>query len=267
VTVTEETRNWWQGFFGETYRLSDLDLQPAERTRQQVECVERALALPQGARVLDVGCGTGRHCVELASDGFEVVGVDRNPAYLARAQERARSSGVDVEFRCADMRELEAETQAPFDAAVSLYTSFGFFHEERENVAVLEAIRASLKPHGALLLDVINRDWLLRNFAQSDFAPRDGRFVIRDYDDSGETVVLHEDAFQPESSMLRWTIRRLDDDSEPAIADYRVYSLHELLALVRGACLRPSITLGDYDCSPFEIFAPRIICIARRDAA
>jgi hypothetical protein len=118
---------------------------------------------------------------------------------------------------------------------------------------------------GQLFLDVINRDWLLRSFAPSDFAPRDGRFVIRDYDDSADAAVLHEDAFQPESSMLRWTIKRLDGDSEPAVADYRVYSLHELLALVRRASLEPSLTLGDYDCSPFQIFAPRIICVARKD--
>jgi SAM-dependent methyltransferase len=255
---------WWERFFDDRYRLSDLDRQSEPTTRDQVDCVLTTLGLSPGDRVLDLGCGTGRHAVLLAEHGLAVTGVDFNPDYLELARERARAHGVRLDLVRADMRDLSAMPQGAFDAVISMYTSFGFFPRSDGDQAVLRQVRRTLAPGGALFLDVINRDWLLRSFAPSDFAQERDRFVIRDYDDRGGQVVLHEDAFDPLDSTLRWTITRQTEPTGKVVADYRVYSVHELLGLLGPAGLRCRQVLGDYHSAPFTVFAPRIICIAER---
>lgn len=253
---------WWTSFFDERYRRSDLDRQPAHVTEAQVDLARTALRLEAGARVLDLGCGTGRHSIELAVHGLDVTGVDLNEDYLRHARERATARGVAARFIRADMRDLDNLDSQYFDGVISLYTSFGFFLEPDDNLRVLTEVRRVLRPEGRLLLDVINRDWLLRTFTHSDFVTDDRGFVIRDYDDAGDDVVLHEDAFDATTSTLTWTIRRLTEPIGTVVAPYRVYSLHELLALIEDAGLLRQRTFGAYDGSPFSVHSPRIIAIA-----
>lgn len=257
-------QDWWVTFFDELYRVSDLDAQPGARTRQQVECVREALRLKPGARVLDLACGTGRHAVLLAEMGFQVTGVDLNRDYLSQAQRRAAASGVALEVVCTDMRDLSAIASGRFDAVISMYTSFGFFADPGDNLRVLGEVGRVLAKRGTLLLDVLNRDWLLRTFGPSDFAHRSGEFAIRDYEVSDATVYLHENAFQPATSMLRWTITEAGSPGQNITANFRVYSFHEVRDLLGRAGFDVVEAFGDYDRRPFQIFSPRIICCARR---
>jgi SAM-dependent methyltransferase len=266
ASQVDDTSTWWATFFSDIYRVSDLDAQDPEKTRRQVDCIERALDLAPGTRILDVGCGTGRHSVALALRGHLVTGVDLNEDYLVRARQQATACGVEASFVRADMRDLGSLESGAFDVAISMYTTFGFFHREGENLTVLQEVRRVLRPGALLFLDVINRDWLLRSFGPSDFVQRHDEYVIRDYDDAQAdgAVFLHEDAFQPATSMHRWTITRMVSGAPPdrVVADYRVYSLHELLALLSQTSLAPRRVLGDYGGNPFHVFSPRIIVVA-----
>lgn len=262
MTTTTPEAPWWVRFFDDRYRTCDLDRQTDDRTAAQVACVEDVLGHPHDARVLDLCCGTGRHAVRLAQDGYRVTGADLNEDYLRRTRERADRAGVSVRLIHADMRDLSGLDVAGFDSVISLYTSFGFFPGTDGDFATLTQITRVLRPGGTLVLDVINRDWLLRTFAPSDFAAEEDRYVIRDYDDTGGEVVLHEDAFRPTDSTHRWSITRVGDPDGPVVADYRVYSVHELLALIGRAGLHPRRVLGGYAGEPFTIFSPRIIVVA-----
>ena len=120
--------------------------------------VEQALALLQlkeGAAVLDLCCGPGRHSLELARRGFKVTGVDRTARFLEEARRRAEAEGLAIEFVQDDMRTFHRP--GTFDAAINLFTPFGYFDDPEEDHRVLENIYASLKPHGKLLLDVMGK--------------------------------------------------------------------------------------------------------------
>lgn len=262
MTLTDVDTPWWVSFFDERYRVSDLDSQPGRRTAEQVGCVQDILREAGCVKVLDLCCGTGRHTAGLAAAGFEATGVDLNPDYLSLARQRAEREQVDASFLQADMRQLTPVADGSFDAVVSLYTSFGFFPGTDGDRAVLSEIARVLRPAGTLVLDIINRDWLLRTFAASDFADEEGRFVIRDYDDSPDGVILHEDSFSASDSTLRWTITRTSEPRGSITADYRVYSLHEILSLLAVAGFQPRTVLGGYDRSAFTIFSPRILVVA-----
>ncbi|MFD8596054.1 class I SAM-dependent methyltransferase [Kitasatospora sp. NPDC059646] len=267
--MTDRPTDWWSTFFTDVYTGSDLELRDAATAEAMVRCVTGALDPKPGAALLDLACGTGRHSVPLGAAGFEVTGVDLMEPYLAQARERAERAGQRVSFVRADMRDLSALPEGSFDAVVSLHTSFGFFDAEEENLAVLREVRSRLAPGGRLLIDVMNRDWFLTQSGES-FGTAPEEFVVRNFDSSTGATYLYEERFDALTSRITWNIQAFDPAPGTAgrsvTADYRVYSAHELTALLARAGLVPEKLYGDYDLSPFHIHSPHLICTAARPA-
>lgn len=109
-------------------------------------------------RVLELGCGTGRHALELAARGFEVSGLDRSGAMLRAARRRRRRAPEAVRRRLRlHRRDWLSPPPGPFDAAVALFHVVSYAARPRELDAVLAAAAAVLKPGGALLFDAWSR--------------------------------------------------------------------------------------------------------------
>lgn len=143
---------WYETSFGNDYRIvykhRDMDA-----ARKEIERMTGLLGLPQGAKVLDIGCGIGRHSLALSDLGFNVTGVDLSLVLLEEAR-RHDTNGV-VEWKHGDMRDLPFPAGF-FDATVNLFTSFGYFTLESDNVRVLRHIRRVLRPGGLCLIDFLN---------------------------------------------------------------------------------------------------------------
>jgi SAM-dependent methyltransferase len=123
------------------------------------------LGLQPGERLLDVGCGTGRHAVALAARGVAVTGVDLSPAMLERARARAVAAGVDIELVEADARDLPPGLE-PYDAAICLCEgAFCLVADDTEPLAhdraILTSIYDVLRPGGRLALNGLNAGRLL----------------------------------------------------------------------------------------------------------
>jgi SAM-dependent methyltransferase len=254
----------WLRPFGDDYRLIDLDSRPAAEAAGQVRCLERALDLHPGDAVLDIACATGRHSVLLAKHGYRVTGLDMNKDYLGVAEARAAAAGAPIRTVPGDMRLLSQLFTADFDAAFIMYSSFGYFPVHSDNVKVIAGVRDALKPGGRFLLDVINRDWFVRNYRSSDYVQPGDCFITRDFQVTGEQVLLHENVFRPAESVMSWSV--LTADSDPLFTvTYRMYSVHEIMAIMAEAGLRVSHVLGGYDAEPFSLLSERILCVATRD--
>jgi SAM-dependent methyltransferase len=124
------------------------------------EQIEKVLALtkPKGKAALDLCCGPGRCSIAFAQAGFQVTAVDRTKYLLDKARARAKAAKMKIEWVQADMRDF-ARADA-FHLALSMFTSFGYFDDKREDLQVLDNILTSLKLGGVCLIDVMSKERL-----------------------------------------------------------------------------------------------------------
>jgi len=146
---------WYQELF-EEMGIEYEDYPFTKDTENEVEwMVKEHLTNPE-MKILDVGCGTGRHAINLAMKGYKyITAIDLSPSMIKTAERAAEEKNVWVDFRVCDARELPFENE--FDAAICLCEgAFGLLENDYENYKVLKAIHRSLKKHGIFILTTLN---------------------------------------------------------------------------------------------------------------
>ena len=154
--TTRRRKEWFDddSFWRELYPF----LFPEKLFEETPEQIEKVLTLtkPTGKSVLDLCCGPGRCSVALAQKGFCVTGVDRMRFLLDKAHARARAARVKVEWIQMDMRDFIRPDA--FHLVLSMFTSFGYFDDKDQDIAVLQNVFASLRAGGVCLIDVIGKE-------------------------------------------------------------------------------------------------------------
>jgi len=149
-------------WYVELYRhFPDYDQEPyTQGTQGEVDFIEQELGHDRSKIVLDVGCGAGRHALELARRGYRVVGVDLSGSLLAQGREAARAESLDVTFIVGDARALGFA--ARFDLALSLCEgAFSLMETDEMDRLILENVARALKPGGRLILTAPNAAFML----------------------------------------------------------------------------------------------------------
>lgn len=138
--------------FGPDYSRSYDTFYQDKDYHTEVDLLEEIFAGRDVTRILDLGCGTGGHAVELAARGYEVVGVDRSPSMLAIARRKAVSLDAMPVFVCADVRTLELHER--FDAVISMFAVVGYQHRDEDVSAMFRAVSSHLTAGGLFVFDV-----------------------------------------------------------------------------------------------------------------
>jgi SAM-dependent methyltransferase len=159
----------------EDYLFAYRDDLTDERSEVEVAALVKLLELGSPMKILDLACGFGRHANRLAALGHSVTGLDYTPGFLALARQQAAEMGVQVDYRQGDMRRMNFQDE--FDRVLLLFTSFGYF-EDDENELVLKAMRRALKPGGWLMFDIQNRDELLKDLPPAEVIDKNGDLLI-----------------------------------------------------------------------------------------
>ena len=124
-------------------------------TQGEVDFIEKEIEHNKNCRVLDIGCGTGRHAIELAQRGYNVTGVDLSEAQLAKARSKVTSAGVDAQFIKADARKLSFRNE--FDLAVMICEgAFPLMETDEMNFAILKNAANALKEKGTFIFTTLN---------------------------------------------------------------------------------------------------------------
>ena len=218
---------------------------------EEIEDIIELLDLEPNMDVLDLCCGYGRHSIELVERGFDVTGVDLTEHYLEYAKERVDEEGLDVEFVHDDMREFKRDEE--FDVVLNIFTSFGFFEDESENMKVLENVYESLKPDGKFVLDVMGKEIIARIFKEKDWHETEDGFVLM------------------ERSVERdWTwlsnrrIKITDGDIEEVEFSHWLYTSKELKDMLENVGFESVKSYGSYDGKPYDENAERLIVIGEK---
>jgi|SRR5215471_1044946 len=167
--------DWTHEYFEHGYALRWGLPAPSERVWQHAADLWSLLDLSPVRRVVDIGCGHGRHALALAERGADVVGVDSAVALLNRARDLAAVRPTRIHWIRGDMRRLPLRS-ACADAAV-LMDAFGFFDTEDENDAVLLEAARVLTHGGRLVLKVANGSLILADFRETEREERDGAVI------------------------------------------------------------------------------------------
>lgn len=233
--MPESPAPWWKTHF-DADSLAGYGL--PRKTAREVRGAAKLLGLRPPAEILDLGCGAGRHALGLAALGHRVMGLDWSRALVAAAARAARVRGLDARFVRGDMRALRFK--ARFDGIVNLFTSFGYFDSEAEDLAVLRGVRRALRPGGVFLIDLLNKPWLLRHFTPS----------FRQRAPEGEVVgALNRLSFEPRGSRLtnRRTLSLRGGGTRETRLEFKVYGPEDLQRLFKASGLELTRLWGGFD--------------------
>jgi SAM-dependent methyltransferase len=217
---------WYKNWFGDAYKrlYPHRDFQEAEG---QVAYVLRELPVTPAWRILDVGCGQGRHLEILRNQNFSFCyGLDLSLPLL----KDARAKGLPV--MRGDMGHLPLRFTS-FDLVTSFFTSFGYFATLEADVEVLAQYVSVLKPGGFLFLDLINKEYLLNNLVPEDKAFIDGAEVRQKRHVEGSIVIKQIEIRSPQGGTEKFEER------------VRLYGLDEMLALAKRFSLNHLKTFGN----------------------
>ncbi len=211
-----------------------------------------ALAEPaEGASVLDLCCGPGRHSLELARRGFRVTGVDRTAAYLDRARSAALAEGLSIELVLADARDFARPLA--FDLAINLFTSFGYFEDPEDDRKMAQAVFSSLRPGGKFVMELMGKEVLARIFQANGWEERDGVLLLQER-------WVRDDWGWMEN---RWLLVRDGQVHEQRLG-HRLYSASELKALLRSVGFSEARAFGSLAGDPYDHQARRLVILATR---
>ena len=243
-------KQWYEELFinyANTYDTEEF----TQGTVQEVDFIESEIEFDKTRKILDVGCGTGRHAIELAKRGYQVTGIDFSEAQLKKAREKAKIEGVEVTFIQGDARDFSFND--PFDLVIMICEgAFPLMETDEMNFRILQNAERSLKENGKFIFTTLNvlfplyhsvRDFINAGAtgAQSDQNSFD-LLTFRDYstvtivDDSGKEKTLNCNERYYAPSEITWLLKSLN---------FRVVDIYgcDTGELVRG---RP-LTTNDYE--------------------
>jgi SAM-dependent methyltransferase len=245
-------RPWFESFFGKDYFEMSESI-PSDRTAAEVDGAIALLELTAGARLLDVACGHGRHAIELSKRGYDVTGYDLSPVFLDRACADAEALGATVRWVHGDMRDLPFDRE--FDAAINIFTAFGYFENPEDDLKAVRRIQAALRPGGCFLLETLHRDALPARFQPRGFERT-----------TSGSIVLHERRWDLARDVIDETVTLIRPDETRTVytISVRMRSLDELIRLMRRAGLEPEKWYGGLDGRPLDLTSARLVLVSRK---
>ncbi len=146
--------NWFERWFDSPLYEKLYADRDEEEAARLVQLLEDILSLEKCSKILDLGCGRGRHSIKLNRKGYHVTGIDLSEQAIATAREKKVTLDLkNIRFEVRDMRNPLPEK---FDAIVNLFTTFGYFKTDEENAGVLKSVKKMLEPQGIFVLDYLN---------------------------------------------------------------------------------------------------------------
>jgi SAM-dependent methyltransferase len=224
--------NWFEDWFDEDYLKLYSNRDEGEAEIAVENALRLAPCLAKG-KILDLGCGTGRHLCALRQVNQDAFGIDLSKTMLDHAKEKLSGNLIR-----ADMRYLPIAASS-LDGACLWFTPFGYFSREA-NAALLQSLARVIKQGGALLIDFFNSNYLLSTFEAQEQIEMGGALIKINRVVNGERI----------DKRIKIT---KDDYERDIIESVQLYSPGELEKLICDSGFRFVKCWGNYQGDEFDI--------------
>lgn len=232
--MQKETDNWYASWFDTPYYHILYKDRDYEEAGLFMSTLTAFLKLSKNAEILDLACGKGRHAKYLSKLGYNVTGVDLSPTSIQFAK---RYENDRLHF---DVHDMSLPYPKKFDAVFNLFTSFGYFKNEDDNLKTIKAIKSELKPNGCGVIDFLNSEYVKQNLVPATTKIVEGiEFQInRTFKDG---YIVKEIAFSDKGKEHFYTERV----KAISLDDFKTY--FSQAGVVLKHCF------GDYHLNPFDM--------------
>jgi len=240
-----------ENFWRELYPYM-FDAKRLARTSDEVSGIIRLLSLQHNDEIIDFGCGTGRHLIELAKRGYvHSTGIDSTLYYIDIAKENASKERLTTNFEVDDI--LTRCDPDHYTVVLSLFSSFGYYDEHKDNMRVLKNMYDSLKSGGKLLIDVRGKE----NFAYN--------FDAQSWERSGSSLILTQRTALEDFSKIENSWILIKDGKEYSYSfTHWIYSAHELREMLDTAGFKQMNIYGDFAGAPYTPNSKRLVIVATK---
>ncbi|MEA9412128.1 class I SAM-dependent methyltransferase [Flavobacterium sp. PL02] len=231
--TNQPSENWFTSWFDTPYYHILYKDRNYREAQIFMDNLTHYLNLPEKANVLDLACGKGRHSIYLNQLGFNVLGADLSENSIAEA---SKNSNETLHFKVHDMREPFEEK---FDAIFNLFTSFGYFESDDDNLTTLKAIKASLSEYGFAVIDFMNVTQVIETLVPEEIKTVDDiDFQIKRYVEDGH--IFKEIDFEDQGRKFHFTEK------------VKALTLKDFEDLMEQAGIFLLDTFGDYKLKKFH---------------
>ena len=221
-------------------------------TEKETNFIHRVL--PKKGVTLDLNSGTGRHSLNLCRKGWNMIGLDLSRNLLTIAKRNMKKAKRYFPIVRADMRSFPFRDQV-FHSVICMFTSFGYLPSENDDIKSFKEIRRTLEINGQFLLDVANRNHIIKVFKEKEWAEYETFYM------------LEKRSLDPKQYRLisKWTIVKKDTkESRTLLHSVRLYTAQRLKQMLSEAGLRVKEVYGGYDEKKFSSDSTRMIPVAER---
>jgi SAM-dependent methyltransferase len=233
-------------FFSDGSPYLSHPLLTPERTKAEVDFILAELNLNHGDNLLDVGCGSGRHALDLAGRGFQVVGIDPSKAMIQAARQAA--FGMENKPLFVQARAEEFKTGQKFKAALCLFTTLGQIEDGGDNRALINKVFNLLSPDGCFIVEIPHPEWVKVNLVSEEYIP------------SQKGVMYIERSFSETDNTVTEIFTRVSRaERRVYLLKYRLFSLEELTSMLEKCGFSIAALYGGYQDLPAGPDHPSIL--------
>ncbi len=235
---------WYHEWFNEEEYLLLYQHRDEEEANLLINLIEKEINLKLKSKVLDLCCGNGRHSILLSKRGYSVTGVDLSDNLLNIARKNAEINNLDIKFIQSDMKEINFNNE--FDLTLNLFTSFGYFSTDEENENVIKNIYRALKNKSYLVIDFLNKEYLLKNIEPETVSNINNSTIIQ------KRKIVN-------NKVIKEIFIEKNNNEKYFREEVILYSLNDFEIFFKRNNIILKKVFGDYYGSEFNSHSPRLI--------
>ncbi|MFA6980267.1 MAG: class I SAM-dependent methyltransferase [Ignavibacteriaceae bacterium] len=243
-------KQWFEDWFESEEYLKVYRHRNSEEAEILVSFILSEINLPAKAKVLDLGCGAGRHALLLAKRGFEVTGVDQSANLLSVAADEAQKNGLHASFIRDDIRTVQF--QEKFNLILNVFTSFGYFENDEDNFSLFSNVESLLLDDGIFVFDFLNAENVRQNLTPYSKT------------ETGDMVVEQTRKIEG-NCVIKEILLHQNGNVKNFRESVRLYSKDELISAIDNNNLTVENVIGSYAGESFdEKSSSRLILLCKK---